>query len=301
MLKKQLLIYGLLINLFAYVAVSCVPVVETKGVTTMQDDWEIAQPKDVGIDERVLAELSDQTTSKEFQNIHSILTIKNGKLVFEEYFQGYEWDWDADQFQGEFTHFDSEMRHPIMSVSKVFTSTLVGIAIEQGLIEGLDESVFTFFPDYSRLIDSQKEDITLKHLITMRSGLQWNVIEIPVSTHNPKNDVLHMNISTDPIGFVLSKPLVAEPGSKWYYSNGDAALIGEVIKLSTGMGLDQFVEKHLFIPLGITDFHWRRYGDSDVVAAGGVLELRPRDMAKLGYLYLNGGYGKESGLFQKIG
>jgi CubicO group peptidase (beta-lactamase class C family) len=289
MIKHRIPIYGMLILFYACWFVSCVPPVENEGNATNQDGWETAQPTDVGIDASILAELVDHISNDEYQNIHSILIVKDGKLVFEEYFAGYEWDWDADQFQGEFIQFNAETVHPIMSVSKVFTSALTGIAIDNGFIADLDENVFSFFPDYSHISDHDKEKITLGNLLTMNSGLQWNGIEIPVSTRDPSNDVMQMNISSDPIEYVLSRPLAAEPGRNWYYSNGDVALVGEVIKVASGMRLDHFAEEYLFTPLGISDYHWRRYGDSDVIAAGGGLELRPRDMAKLGYLYLNDG------------
>jgi CubicO group peptidase (beta-lactamase class C family) len=288
-LNLRIPICGLMILLWACWTVSCVPPTESTGDATDQDEWETAQPKDVELDEKILAELVDRIENEEFQNVHSILIIKEGKLVFEEYFPGYEWDWDADQFQGESIQYDADTIHPIMSVSKVFTSALTGMAIEHGFITGLEEKVFPFFPEYSYLSDIEKENITLEHLITMGSGLQWNGIEIPVSTRDPSNDVFQMHMSSDPIGYVLSKPLAAEPGSKWYYSNGDTALLGEVVKLSTGMGLDQFAEKHLFAPLGIADYLWRTFGDTDVIDGAGGLELRSRDMAKLGYLYLNRG------------
>ena len=134
--------------------------------------WDTAQPDEVDINEELLAELIARINNKEYQNIHSILIIKDGNLVFEEYFPGYEWDWDAEQFQGEFTQFDTDTLHPIMSVSKVFTSSLVGIAVEKGFIKSLDDKAISFLPGYSHLTDHQKGNITLKDLLTMKSGLQ---------------------------------------------------------------------------------------------------------------------------------
>jgi CubicO group peptidase (beta-lactamase class C family) len=279
----------LVILLCFYWLASCRPAAEDNVNQQTPSGWETAQPDEVGIDGEILVDLVSWISSEEYPNIHSVLIVKDGKLVFERYFPGYAWDWDADQFQGEFTEFDSETLHSIMSVSKVFTSTLAGIAVEQGFISDLDQPVLSYFPEYSSLSDRQKNDITLEHLLTMSSGLQWNSIEIPISTRDPRSDVYQMHLSVDPVAYVLAKPLTAEPGSQWYYSNGDVTLLGEVIRAASDLSLDQFAEQYLFTPLGITDYRWRTIGDTDVIAAGGGLELRPRDMAKLGLLYLNGG------------
>jgi CubicO group peptidase (beta-lactamase class C family) len=100
---------------------------------------------------------------------------------------------------------------------------------------------------------------------------------------------MQMHLSSDPVAYVLAKPLTAEPGSQWYYSNGDVTLLSEVIRAATGLPLDKFAEQYLFAPLDITEYKWRTIGESEVIASGGGLELCPRDMAKLGVLYLNGG------------
>ena len=279
----------LVILLCVFCLTSCTPAVELEEILPSQAGWETAQPAEVGVDGEILADLVTRISSEEFQNIHSILIVKDGVLVFEQYFPGYAWDWEADQFQGEYTEFDLETRHSIMSVSKVFTSTLAGIAVEQGFISDLDQPFLSYFPEYSNLSDSQKDLITLRHLLTMTSGLEWNGLEIPISTRDPRSDIYQMHLSADPVAYVLSKPLTAEPGSQWYYSNGDVTLLGEVIRAASDLSLDQFADKYLFEPLGITEYRWRTIGDSDVFAAGGGLELRPRDMAKLGLLYLNDG------------
>jgi CubicO group peptidase (beta-lactamase class C family) len=243
----------------------------------------------VVIDKEILANLVERVSSGDYQNIHSILIVKDGRLVFEQYFPGYAWDWDDDQFQGEFTEFNAQALHSVMSVSKVFTSALTGIALEGGFIEDLDQTVISYLPNYSHLSNSQKNEITLEHLLTMTSGLEWNSTEIPISTRDARSDVYQMHSSADPVAYVLAKPLLSEPGYQRYYSDGDVTLLGEVIHEATGLHIDQFAEEYLFAPLEITDYRWRTIGDTDVIAAGGGLELRPRDMAKLGLLYLNDG------------
>jgi CubicO group peptidase (beta-lactamase class C family) len=280
----------ILIILFcSFWLVSCGSAAERYAIQQSQFAWEMAQPDEAGLNGEILSELVSRISNGEFQNIHSILIVKDGKLVFEQYFPGYAWDWDADQFQGEFTEFDPETLHSIMSVSKVFTSTLAGIALEKGFIKDLDQPIIPYFPENANLSDDQKEAITLEHLLTMTTGLEWNSIEIPISTRDSRSDVMQMHLSSDPVAYVLGKPILAEPGSQWYYSNGDVTLLAEAIRTASGLSLDQFAEEFLFTPLGITEYHWRTIGESDVIAAGGGLELRPRDMARLGLLYLNGG------------
>lgn len=252
------------------------------------DGWRTASLDDVGIDEKTLGELTGRIHRGEYENVHSILIVKDGKLVFEEYFDGYTYAWEGDQFWGDFTEFDIDTPHTIMSVTKAFTSALIGIAIDRGYIQDVDEKVFSFFPEYSYLNDGEKDRITLEHLLTMTSGLEWNEWDIPVTMRDTRNDLIQLFFVSDPIEYVLAKPIVAEPGTRWYYSGGDVNVLGEVIRKATGLRMDDFADNYLFGPLGITEYAWD-YINPDIVHASGDLKLRPRDMAKFGYLHLNGG------------
>jgi CubicO group peptidase (beta-lactamase class C family) len=100
--------------------------------------------------------------------------------------------------------------------------------------------------------------------------------------------LIQLFIVPDPIAYILSKPLVAEPGTRWYYSGGDVNLLGEIIRRATGLRMDAFAAEYLFTPLGITAYEWD-FIKPDFIHASGNLKLRPSDMAKLGQLYLNGG------------
>ena len=178
--------------------------------------------------------------------------------------------------------------HNLASVTKAITSALVGIAIDNGFIKDVNEKVYSFFPEYSQLNDEEKDRITLEHLLTMTSGLEWNEMDVSVDTRNYENDLIQLFIVPDPIGYILAKPVVAEAGTRWYYSGGDVNLLGEVIRKATGLSVEDFAEKYLFTPLGITEYEWD-YITPYIVHASGNLKLRPRDMAKFGYLYLNDG------------
>ncbi len=266
--------------------VSCAPAHTFSVPEQTNDDWQTASLAEVGIDERTIEQAIDRVRDNTYQNIHSILIVKDDKLVFEEYFSGYAWDYNDDQFRGELTDFGIDTIHNLASVTKSFTSALVGIAIDKGFIQDEDEKMFAFFPEYANLSDGRKGDITLAYLLTMTSGLEWNEMEFPYS--NTRNDLVQLFIVSDPIEYILAKPVVNEPGTIWYYNGGGTNLLGEVIREATGMRMDVFADEYLFEPLGITDYEWD-YLNSEIIHASGNLELRPRDMAKLGYLFLKGG------------
>jgi CubicO group peptidase (beta-lactamase class C family) len=165
----------------------------------------------------------------------------------------------------------------------------VGIAIDEGFISGVDEKVFTFFPEYSHHIYGQKSEITIEDLLTMTSGLGWNGMEVFVGSRDPRNDLIQLFQVEDPVDYILAKPQVSEPGTRWYYHGGGTNLLGVIIHRATGMRMDRFAEQYLFTPLSIEKYEWDFISD-DIVHASGNLALRPRDMAKLGYLFLKNGW-----------
>jgi CubicO group peptidase (beta-lactamase class C family) len=254
------------------------------------DGWETANLESVGIDVIKLQEMVDRICDSTYQNIHSVLIIKNGKLVFEQYFKGYTFQYEAEECKGSLKNFDVNSVHNLASVTKSITSILFGIAYDQGYIKDLDNNVFRYFPKYVSLNDSLKNQITLYHLLTMTSGQQWNEQSISIKDRN--NDLIHMFRVTDPVEFILSKPVIHKPGIKFYYNGGGTNLLGEVIHFTTGLMLNDFAKKYLFYPLGIDRYKWK-FIKPNVVYASGDLKLRPRDMAKIGYLMLNKGMWKK--------
>ena len=283
--KSWLLIIPLLIAVLSVLLVSCGPEYIYQIPETTGDGWNTASLDSVELDQNTLGELVKLINQGKYENIHSILIVKDGKLVFEEYFDGYAFDFSGDQHRGEYTEFGINTIHNLASVTKVITSALIGIAIDHGYIQSVEQDIFTFFPEYSNLNDSKKNKITIEHLLTMTSGLKWNEIDLP---YTEENDLIQLFIVPNPIEYILAKPVVAEAGAKWYYSGGDVNLLGEIIRNATGLRIDDFAEKYLFSPLGITDFEWK-FINPDIVYTSGDLKLRPRDMAKFGYLYLNNG------------
>jgi CubicO group peptidase (beta-lactamase class C family) len=230
--------------------------------------WTVATPTDQGLDPAPLEALVEGIRAGKVRDIHSLLVIKNGRLVLERYFDGYT----------------AERLHMQQSVSKSFTSALVGIAIDRGKFAGVDERVLDFFPDSMPIehLDERKRRITLDDLLTMRSGTDYHE-RGPGSPHFQLNDM-----SRDWTAFILDRPMVREPGTRFQYDSGAVILTSELIRRRYGAHADEFANKHLFTPLGIHRVEWYRNAEGHPHTGGG-LSLRPRDMAKLGLLYLREG------------
>ncbi|MEW6645443.1 MAG: serine hydrolase [Pseudomonadota bacterium] len=251
------------------------------------DGWPIASPGDDDhIDRGALCAMADRLAAADDPHIHAVLAARHGKLMFERYFSG------ADEIPGLLygrrvanVAFDADTLHDIKSVSKSVTSLAVGIAIDRGLIPGVDTPLFTFFPELSDLRTPEKDALKLSHVLTMSLGLRW--IEATPATGDFDNDEARMNMAQDSCRYVLGLPATAPPGQAFFYNTGALALLSTIIRKATGRPLDDFARDNLFAPLGITSVQWARVkGDTD---AGGGLRLRPRDMAKLGLLVLAGG------------
>ena len=256
----------------------------------LDDGWETSSLTGVGLDEGYFVSLMNELEKTENHRIHSLLIIKNGKLVFEEYFHGDKFN--LAQFTGE-TGFDMNDTHNLCSATKSFTSALIGIAIDKHFMKNVKHGVFEFFPEYQDLLVSspEKRGINIEHLITMASGITWD--DETYSYQDSRNDLTQMFNSSDPIRYVLSKDLYATPGTMFRYSNCNSNVLGEIIKRSSGQRLDDFARDYLFSKLGITNYEWQMM-PNNVVFASGDLRLCPRDMAKFGYLFLKKGmWGEE--------
>jgi CubicO group peptidase (beta-lactamase class C family) len=250
------------------------------------DGWKAASLSAVGMNARPLQAMLDRIEDNTFQDIHSVLIARDGVLVFETYFSGNAWDYDAEGFRGQWTEFGIDTPHNMASVTKSITGILLGIAVDLGCIASVDEKLYSFFPDYTHLSSDVKDRISLGHVLTMTSGLHWN--EQDVFYSEMENDIVQLFIVSDPVEHVLSKPMREEPGTRWYYNGGGTNLLGEVIQATSGMRLDAFAQEYLFAPLGITGYEWV-FVQPDFVYASGDIKLRPREMLKIGQLMLDRG------------
>jgi CubicO group peptidase (beta-lactamase class C family) len=245
------------------------------------DGWETSSLKEEDIDSEKIDEMMHDILSGKDKNIHSILLIKNGKLVLEEYFYGYNRD----------------KLHFLASVSKSITSVLIGISIDQKLTADVETKAYEFFPQFTgtKWID-QKYPITLQHILTMAAGLDWESIKY--SRRDLRHTTHQMYDSDDPIKFVLERNLIKAPGEKFYYNSGLTILLGGIVKNTSGLYIDAFARQYLFTSLGISDYHWDKFPDGTIQTDGG-LHLRPRDMAKIGYMMLKDGKWKDKQIVSK--
>jgi len=249
------------------------------------EDWAVTPASDDKlVDREALRTMADRLATSGV-NIHSVLVVHRGNLVFERYFTGK--DEVPVSFLGtrvEDVTFDAHTLHSLKSVSKSVSSLVVGIAIDQGLIRSIDEPILSFFPELADIRTPERDRLLLRHALGMSLGLQW-VEAMP--WNNSANDEVRMYVSGDACRYVLTRPVVAPPGEQFFYSTGALALISAIVRKTTGQPLDEFARTHLFKPLGISGEQWDRIGrDTD---AGGGLHLRPRDMARIGQLVLDGG------------
>jgi len=259
----------------------------TRAPVQFGDDWEEASLADVGMEAGTINELIKLLRTQE-HDYHSLLVVKDGKLVVEEYFGGQDADLTGYEFGLKpLAMFDRDTPHFQASVTKSVTSILLGIAIDKGFIQGADEKMFSFFPEYADLKTDDKEELTLAHMLIMGTGIPWDE-SYPYT--DLRNDLTRMWHHTDPIRVVLEKPVIAKPGTQLLYNSGTTNLLGEIVRRRTGMSLVEFAERHLFAPLGISSYEWVGFEhDPEMAFASSGLYLRPRDMAKIGQLYLQEG------------
>jgi CubicO group peptidase (beta-lactamase class C family) len=221
-------------------------------------DWSTTTPEAQGVDPDGLNDLLDLIGAHRL-NMHSLLIARHGHLIMEAYWHPY--------------HVDS--RHDVRSIAKGITALLVGVALHERHLPDLDQRVLGFFVD--RVIadrDTRKEAITLRHLLTMTSGLALT-----------DADTEHCLTEADALQWVLDAPMAAEPGAEFVYSSSNYYLLSAVIQRATGRSLDDYASTKLFAPLGIEPVRWQA-GQQAITLGWGGLWLASRDLAKIGQLVL---------------
>jgi len=220
---------------------------------------DTSTPEQEGLDSQILTK-ADDAIQKTMPSVLSFMVVRHGRIVYEKYYRG--------------NNQDSPV--VVYSVTKSVISALTGIAIREGYLANIAQKLTDIFPQYfNGNSDPRKREITLKHLLTMTAGLEV------------ADDEAWMK-STDGCKYVIDRPLVHNPGQKFDYNNGLTNLMSVILTKTTGMTTREFADKHLFGPLGITNYTWAR-GPQGYYIGGWGLRLTPRDMAKFGYLYLREG------------
>ncbi|NEZ66813.1 class C beta-lactamase-related serine hydrolase [Leptolyngbyaceae cyanobacterium CCMR0082] len=228
------------------------------------DDWEVSSPEAEGLDADTVAEL--YYDSAKLNSIYSLLIVKNSYLVAEKYFN------DGSIY----------LKSNLQSVGKSFTSALVGIAFEQGCLPSLDQPFLAYFPEYVNLIkDPRKQEITIRHLLQMRSGYPWEESD---------RDLWEVFVAGDFLGLMVHVPLINDPGTEFHYSNLSSHYLGVIVDRACGTDLRTFAEEQLFTPLGAELGEWYTTASDDRYPMGtGTMHMTARDAAKFGLLYLNDG------------
>lgn len=250
--------------------------------TARGDGWQIAAADSVGVDKIRLAELTQSMRAWPELGVHAILIERNGRLIYEEYFDGFDERWGQPLGRVKMT---AETKHDLRSITKSVVSALVGIAHAEGKIPSLDEPIVKWFPEYPELDTPDRRRVTLAHALSMTSGFDWNE-DVPYN--DPRNDEIRMTRDPQPLRYALARPFAEDPGADFKYNGGLTQVVAAVLVRATQTSLQEYARKKLFEPLGITDVEW--VGDlAGMPAAASGLRLRPRDLAKIGSLYLNGG------------
>ncbi|WP_371541299.1 beta-lactamase family protein [Streptomyces sp. NBC_00554] len=223
-------------------------------------DWSATSPEEQGMDSTLLR--TGLTKLGNNASLFSALVIRHDRLVAERYYHGS----------------GAQRSNNVHSVSKSILQALVHIAVAKGYIGSLDDPVADYLPEYFGNASPEKKKITIRHMLTMRSGLDWTEDSTESQVEKASNWV-------QPI---LGRPLVSVPGTTYNYSTGNTHVVSAVLQKATRMSTCQFAHQYLFEPMGITAEHWGR--DPQSIFSGGYnVYLTPREMAKFGLLYLHDG------------
>jgi CubicO group peptidase (beta-lactamase class C family) len=239
-------------------------------------EWQTSSPEEQGMDSKELAKLVDFGPTHSLSSpgltpsslFDSLLVVRHGKIVVEAYYAPY----------------DPGIPHAIYSVTKAVISTLIAIASKDGLLDSPSHRVLDFFDRRTIAnVDDRKEAITVQSLLDMTSGLEWTE---PLDGR--PDSMFEMERSPDWVKFILDRPMSSAPGNAFNYNSGNPQLLSAIIAKLTGMSALDYAKAKLFGPLGINDVFWRH--DPQGISVGGYgLYLQPRDIAKIGYLYVRNG------------
>lgn len=247
-------------------------------------DWQPVSLREAGFADDLEARLDKAIADKRIWNLHSVIVVRNGRLVLERYFEG------EDTARGGrpvgLVSFKPDTPHDLRSVSKSIVGLLYGIALAAGKVPAPEQPLMQFFPEYADLAaDPERGRWTLHHVLTMSMGTDWNE-SMPYT--NPANSETAMDMAPDRYRYILSRPIVTEPGKRWVYNGGATALLGRLIARATGKSLHEYAREVLFDPLGIGPTDWYADKDGELIAASGI-RMTPRDLARIGELTLRGG------------
>ncbi len=262
--KKSISIFLLVIFSFLALVQSAA---SSSDIEFPTSEWHVSAPEEQGMQSKTLLDMMAVIKDKKY-NFHSVTIVRNGSLVLDSYLYPFE----------------NDKKHKMFSATKSVTSALIGIAMDKGYIKDIHQTLTQLFPNNENPnLGELKKSLTLKDLLTMTSGFDCND-----GSANQWAGTIAMRKTNDWTQYTLNLPMARKPGETFHYCNGVSHLLSAIIHESTGIQTLAFAKKHLFDPLGINDVKWDKSPEGIVSGSGG-LWLQPKDMAKIGLLYLNKG------------
>ena len=255
----------------------------------LDDGWAVAPAGDAGVIELSLDTMLADIRGGFWRNIDGVAAARRGVLFLDENLR-------TSLAANDTTAGNQDPAlHRVYSVTKSVTATVVGIAIEQGRLTGVDASLYDLFPAYSPFEnwDARKAGTTVEDFLTMRHGLEWDELTHPYT--DARNSLaIALGTCTDYVDCLLDLPLASDPGTTFAYSTHASHALGAIVADQTGETFAAYTEQHLLQPLQIREHLWALPSPSGRAQAGSGLFLSVRDMAKLGQLYLDDGQWREA-------
>lgn len=267
--------------------------------------WPTATPAALGLNASTLDSIDAEITAGRYGYVDRMLVIRRGRIAYDK-----RYTHDYDRIYGDAARAKSPLNahdltssynyynpwwhpyyrrgdlHSLQSVTKTITSVIIGTAIARGDFPGIDTPVLSFF-DTTKVanIDDRKRRMTVKHLLTMTGGFDWNE-NLPYV--DPNNAAVGMEASYDWLKFIIDRPMAREPGAQFNYSSGESQLLSHIFRRATGIDIEEYAARHLFAPLGIERWFWKRTPAGLVDTEGG-LYLEATDLARIWYLFTKNG------------
>jgi CubicO group peptidase (beta-lactamase class C family) len=290
---------------FALATLAVVAGAQSTPSTWPTKGWTTTTPKAVGLNQAVLDSIDSEIAAGRYGYVDRFLVIRRGRIAFDK---SYRHDYDkayGDSVavrgplnahdRGSAYNYYNPWWHPyyrrgdlhtLQSVTKTITSVVIGTAVARGEFPPLDTPVLSFFDSAKvKNVDDRKRRMTIRHLLTMTDGMDWNEA-LPYT--DPRNTTVAMEGIYDWVTFTIDQPMATEPGSRWNYNSGSSQLLAHIFRSATKTDIEEYAARHLFAPLGISRWYWKRTPAGIVDTEGG-LYLEARDLAKIWYLFLTNG------------
>ncbi|HEY4304888.1 MAG TPA: serine hydrolase [Gemmatimonadaceae bacterium] len=292
------------VRLLSLIAVLAAGSVSAQSIT--QWSWPVAaSPSVVGVNKAVLDSIDREIGSGQYGLIDRMLVIRHGQIAYDRsYTQDYTKAYadsvnvkgalNASDPTGPYNYYNTWWHpyyrggdlHSLQSVTKTITSVVIGTAVMNGEFPSIDTPALKFY-DASKLanVDDRKRRMTIRHLVSMTSGIDWNE-SLPYT--DPRNSATGLEASPDWVKYVMDRPMSDEPGARWVYNSGATVVLADIFHRATGKDIEQYAVQHLFAPLGISHWYWKRTPTGLVDTEGG-LYLEARDLAKIWSVFAKNG------------